>query len=201
MWGRFKGLSWPFCCLGVYLGQYTTAFQTQRPLHTSKTLLCIRNARHLIGSKLLLKWPLEEPFRGPHQLMIALRPCQGGRCGERATCYFQALGLAGDQSPSGQGTRSHFQNRSVQSWQMRGSLLPPLNLVSALALAEALAQERGSLRVLVSHRLSNEMTCTTICSVPYESVCALLTLFLRATLKSGPGASIHGGVSRDPGNH
>lgn len=71
--------------------------------------------------------------------MIALRPCQGGRRGERATCFFQALGLvAGDQSPSGQGTRSHFQNRRVQSWQMRGSLLPPFSLVSALALAERL---------------------------------------------------------------
>ena len=32
----------------------------------------------------------------------------------------------------------HFQNRSAQSWQMRGSLLPPLTLVSAPVLAERL---------------------------------------------------------------
>lgn len=62
---EFEGSLGPSVASGVYLGQYTTAFQTQRPLHTSKTLLCIRNARHLTGSKLLLKWPLEEPFRAP----------------------------------------------------------------------------------------------------------------------------------------
>ena len=62
---EFEGSLGPSVASGVYLGQYTTAFQTQRPLHTSKILLCIKNAGHLIGSKLLLRWPLAEPFRAP----------------------------------------------------------------------------------------------------------------------------------------
>ena len=103
-----------FVASGVYLSEYTTAFQTQSPLHTSESLLCIRNAGHLVVTELLPKWPWAEPSRAPptdNRLQVL-----PGRHREIATCYFQALGLvAGNQSPSRQRTPSQFQNRVVQT--------------------------------------------------------------------------------------
>lgn len=52
-----------------------TASRTQSVLHASKSLLCIRNARHLAIGELLPNGLGQNP-QSPHQLMTILRSSQ-----------------------------------------------------------------------------------------------------------------------------
>lgn len=98
--------------LGVYLSERTTAYLTQSLLRASKSLLCIRNARHLAVRELLPKQPWAEPSKAlPTNDRPQVLP---GRHGEMATCYFQALRLVAENR---QRTPSPFQlsMRSMRS--------------------------------------------------------------------------------------
>lgn len=116
-----------FRCLGkgVCLRECTVAFSTWSPLHASKSLLCIKNARHLAVSELLPKTALSRPF--PSKTPLArIAP---GVAREMTTRYFQALGLvAGNQSPGHQKIPSQFQLRMglCEVWADE-SHLPPLD--------------------------------------------------------------------------
>lgn len=125
----FGDLSW---CMS------TTALLTQSLPHASRSLFCIRNARHLAVSEMPPKWPWAEPSKS--LLLDALKSCQGDTWGD---VYLLLWGLGPVAGISPQIPREpisfSWEWACTKSWRMRGSTLPLLDPVSAPVLAEGRA--------------------------------------------------------------
>lgn len=172
-----------------------TALLTQSLLRASRSLLCIRSARHLV-SELLPKWPWAEPSKAPplddYPQVPPGRPVGRWlpatfRLG--SGCWNQYLGPRGAPSVP-------VENGLVQSLGEQEAVTFPLpNPIPAPVLAEGRLL-RNTWHFLVFNCLPqapNEMTCTPIC-LCLTKVSVHFLSFLKATLKSGQGTSIHSGI-------
>lgn len=183
----------------------TTTFPTQSPLHASRSLLCIRNARHLVVSELLPKWSWAEPSKAPP--LDDHPPISPGRPMGRwlpATFRLGAGRWNHPQVPENP-ISSSWQWACAKSWRMRGSNFPPAqsHLCPSFGRGTPAQEHVAAWHFLVFNCLSqapNEMTCTTICLCLIKVSVHFLS-FLKATLKSGQGTSIHGSILEICANH